>query len=209
MDAAAKERLIAKISWGYIPATVNTQDGNLISFLLHPPTPKEQGQAAMVYSTERQRAAIIGLPPEEEILKNLIILERWSLAKEEEIEGLKKDIHTIRRGLLDFLFNTTKLEKARSLLRRAEKVLVERLNQKHFLLQNSAEAHAEICQQRYLIGQVTETSDGKKFWSTTEEFDDCSDNGLITQLCEAFFQRSQVSFELIRELARSSQWRSY
>lgn len=136
MDMAAKERLIARISWGYIPTTVSTQDNTFISLLLRSPTPKEQAKAALVYSVERQRAAIIGLPPEEELLKHLISLERWSLDKEAEIEGLQKDIHTIRRGLLDFLFNTTKLEKARSLLRRAEQALIERLNQKHILLQN-------------------------------------------------------------------------
>lgn len=209
MDTAAKERLIARISWGYTPLTVSTQDGSLVSLLLHPPTPKEQALAAIVYSTELQRAAIIGLPPEQEILENLTTLEQWSLDKEAEIEGIQKDIHTIRRGLLDFLFNTTKLNKARSLLRRAEKALVERLNQRHALLQNSGESHAEICQQRYLIGQITETEDGQRFWPTMKEFDDCSDNGLITQLCGAFFHTSRVSIVMIRELARSQQWRTY
>lgn len=209
MDAATKERLIARINWGYIQTTVSTQDNDIISLLLRQPTPKEQAQAAQVYSTERQRATIIGLPSEIEILENLIVLERWSSDKEVEIEGLQKDIYTIRRGLLDFLFNTTKLEKARSLLRRAETALIERLNQRHLLLQNSAEAHAEICQQRYLIGQITESEDGERFWQTTQEFDNCSDEALITQLCEAFFQRSRVPIILIRELARSQQWRMY
>lgn len=209
MDVAAKERLISRIGWGYVSVTVSTKDGTLVSLLLHPPTPKEQAQAALIYTTERQRAAIIGLPPEKEILENLITLEQWSLQKEKEIEGLQKDIHTIRRGLLDFLFNTTKLEKARSLLRRAENALIERLNQKHILLQNSAEAHAEICQQRYLIGRITETEDDKSLWPTIQDFDDCDDNGLITQLCEAFFQKSRVPIVLIRELARSQQWRTY
>lgn len=209
MDTAAKERLIARISWGYIPITVNTQDRSFVSLLLHPPTPREQAQATLVYTTERQRAAIIGLPTEKEILENLIVLERWSPDKEKEIEEIQKDIHTIRRGLLDLLFNTTKLEKARSLLRRAENILIERLNHKHTLLQNSSEVHATICQQRYIIGKITETENGKLFWSTIKEFDDCSDNMLITQLCEAFFQRSRVPVALIRELARSQQWRIY
>lgn len=209
MDAAAKERLIAKISWGHIPATISTQDGSLVSLLLHPPTPKEQAQAALVYETERQCAAIIGLPSEDELLQNLIKLGRWSSDEEEKIEGIHKDIQTIRRGLLDFLFNTTRLEQSRSLLRRAEKALIERLNKRHNLLQNSAEAHAEICQQRFLIGQITEREDGQHFWNTKEEFDNFSDTGLISQLCEAFFYTSRVSVGSIRILARSQQWRMY
>ncbi len=209
MDIATKERLIAKINWGYVPITVNTQDGHFISLLLHPPTPKELAQAAGVYSVELQRAIIINLPHETEVLENMIALGQWSLQKEVEIEGLQKDIHTICRGLLDFVFNTTKLKAARSLLRRAEAALIERLNQKHILLQSSAEANATIYQQRFLISQMTETNDGKRFWSTAEEFDDYSDNKLITQLCEAFFYKSRIPVGLIRELARSSQWRAY
>jgi hypothetical protein len=209
MDIATKERLIAKISWGYIPITVALQDGTLIPLLLHPPIPKEQAKAALTYSIELQRGLIIGLSSEKETLENLILLGRWNSDRDVEIEGLQKDIHTIRRGLLDFLFNTTKLEKARSLLRRAEKALIERLNKKHILLQNSAESHAEICQQQCLIGQITETEDGKLFWPTAQDFDECNDNGLIMQLCESFFQKSRISISLIRKLARSQQWRAY
>ncbi len=209
MDTAEKERLISRISWGYIPATVITSSGNIISLLLRPPTLREKAQSASVYSSESKRAVTIGLLYKEEALKNLIAAGQWDNKSELEIEGLYKDIHTIRRGLLDFLFNTTKLEKTRSLLRRAEKALIERLEKKHILLQNSAEAHAEICQQRYLIGQITETEEGKRFWHTTQEFNDCPNNTLIIQLCEIFFQRSRVSIASIRELARSQQWRAY
>lgn len=209
MNTNEIQRLISQISWGYVPATVNTQNGQLVSLLLHPPTPREQAKAAIVYSTERQRAVLIGLPPEKEILEDLIAMGRWSIATEEEMAGLEKDIHTIRRGLLDLLFNKTKLEQARSLLRRAEKALIDRLYQKHNLLQNSAEAHAEVCQQRYLIGRIAETEDGNLVWPTEEEFDDCDDNELITQLCELFFQRSQLSVRTIREIARSNTWRTY
>ena len=209
MDTNALQRLIAQISWGYVPATVSTQDGELVSLLLRPPTPKEQAKAAMVYSTERQRAALLGLPPEEEILADLIALGRWNVETEDEIAGLEKDIHTIRRGLLDFLFNKTKLEQARSLLRRAENALIKRLHHRHSLLQNSAEAHAEVCQQRYLIGRITETESGDLFWPTEGDFDECSDNELITQLCEMFFQKSRLSVTVVREIARSNTWRTY
>lgn len=209
MNVAAKDRLIARISWGYVKAEVRTIDKGLVSLLLRPPTSREQAQAAMIYSTECECAAICGLPTETELLSNLILMEQWSLEKEQEIDGLQKDIHTIRRGLLDFIFNTTKLEKARSMLRSAERALIERLDKKHTILQNTKEAHAELCQQRYLIGQITEKENGDRLWLTQNEFDDCSDNYLITQLCEAFFHKSRITVTLIRELARSQQWRIY
>ncbi len=209
MDIATTERLIARISWGYIPITVALRDSTLIPLLLHPPTPKEQAKAAMIYSIEYQRAIVTGLSNEDTIINDMIILGRWSHQKNIEIKGLQEDIHKIRRGLLDFLFNRTKLEKVRALLRRAESALFERLSQKHDLTQNSAEAHALICQQRYLIGRITETEDGELLWPEESDFEQFDDIDIIIQLCELFFKQSCISTKLIRELARSQQWRIY
>jgi len=209
MDIAAKERLIARINWGYIPATVSTRDGNFISLLLHPPTPEEQAKAAVIYSVEYQRAIIAGLSNEDTIINDMIVLNRWNSQKDIEINGLQEDIRKIRRGLLDFLFNKTKLEKARTLLRRAESALLDRLSQKYDLTKNSAEAHALICQQRYLISRITETEDNHLFWFTENDFEQFDDINIILQLCELFFKQSRISTKIIRELARSQQWRIY
>lgn len=209
MDTAAIERLIAKIGWKYIPATIHTKDDDFVSLLLRPPTSKELGKAALVYSVEYQRGIAIGLPTEKDAIVDMIANKQWNLETDIQIEGLNKDIHNIRRGLLDFLFNKTKLEQARTLLRRAEEALATRLNQKNSLLQNSAEAHAIMCQQRYLIGCITETENGNQFWETNQEFEQFDDIDIILQLCEMFFRQSRVPIELIRQLARSQQWRVY
>lgn len=203
------DRLIATISWGCIPAVVSTYEGKIISLVLRPPTPKEQAKAAVVYNSEIIRCSLMKLFSEQEMLSYLMSLGQWSLEQENAIEGLHKDVHTIRRGLIDLVFNTTKLEHARSLLRRAEKVLMDNLNTKHKLLQNSAESHSELCQQRYLIGQITDDEDGNKFWKTTKDFDEYQDSALISQLCEHYYRKSRVLPKDIRELARSPQWRPY
>jgi len=209
MDAADKNRLISRISWGCISATVSTCDNNLISLLLRQPSIKEQAQSAVVYSTELQRSILTGTQTEDELLQNSIAFGQWSSEQESQIAGLQDDIHKIRRGLLDYWSNITKLEQARSLLRRAEKVLIEKLNKRHLLLQTSAEAHAEMCQQRFLISKITETLDGQPFWPTTECFDSYNDTDLVSQLCDIFFDKSRVSTATIRCLARSQQWRLY
>jgi len=203
------ERLIATISWGCIPAVVSTDKGEIISLILRPPTPKEQAKSVSVYNLEIRRGSILKLFSEQELLSYLIDLKQWSIEQEDTIEGLQKDIHTIRRGLLSLVFNTTKLEHSRSLLRRAEKVLMEHLKTKHKLLQNSIESHAELCQQRYLMSQITEDDDGNKFWPTTDDFDNFSDSALISQLCEYYYRKSRMLPSDIRRLARSPQWRSY
>lgn len=208
MDITKEEQLIAEISWGYIPITVTAQNGKRISLLLHPPTSIEQGKAAIIYSTEYQKALLLGLPNENDVIKNMVAIGRWDSKTDFEIDGLRKDIHNIRRGLLDFLFNRTKLETTRSLLRRAEEALITRLNKRHILTQSSAEAHATICQQRYLISCITETENNELFWLTRNDFEQFNDVNIIIQLCELFF-RQRIPIKSIRKLARSQQWRSY
>lgn len=209
MDVTEKERIIAQIIWGYISVTVLSQDNMLLSLLLRIPTPKEQAKAATIYSCEYRYAINRGLSTEDAIIDNMITLSSWSHKKDLEIEGLQQDIHNIRRGLLDFLFNKTRLEQSRTLLRRAESALYERLAQKHSLTNNSAEAHALICQQRYLISCITETEDGNAFWPTENDFEEFADVNIIIQLCDMFFKQSSISTINMRELARSQQWRVY
>jgi len=209
MDSAAIERLIARISWEYVPATVRTINGHFVSLFMRSPTQSEQSKAAHLYNVELNRAMAIGLPSEKNVLETLISIGQWSEQQESEINGLYDDIHTLRKGILDFVFNRTKLEQTRSLLRRAENVLVNKLNAKHNLLQGSAEAHAEICRQQYIIGQITETENYTKLWETDKIFGECDDRELINELCMIFFQKSRIPVVLIRELARSQQWRTY
>ncbi len=209
MDAAEKERVIAQVICADVSVTVKTQSGKFLSLFLHPPTPKEQAKAASIYSVEYQRAIIKELPDENALINDMVALGRWSHQKDTEIEGLQDDIHKLRRGLLDFLFKRVKLEKVRTTLRSAESALLERLAHRHDLTKNSAEAHAMMCQQRCLISCVTEREDGNLFWATKGDFDDFDDIDIITQLCEFFFMRSHFPVKIIRELARSQQWRMY
>lgn len=209
LSSSAQERLIARIAWNCVPVVVQTVDKQLLSLLLKTPTAEAQAKAAVVYDTEFQKALMVGLSSEDVVLDELIKIGRWSNDKEATIVGLQNDIKTIRRGLLDLFLNKTQLAKAKSVLRNAEEVLTRHLYAKYILLQNSAEAHAELMKQRSLIYHVTETIDHSRFWLTTEDFDNYTDNFLINQLCELFFHKTRIPSKEIRELARSQHWRSY
>ena len=209
MNTAEKERVIDQIVCVDISATISSRNGTSFSLFLRPPTPREKAKAATVYDLEYGNAIFKGLSSEDDLMKDMVALDRWNQQKDLEIDGLQDDIHKIRRGLLDFLFNKTKLEKVRSLLRRAESALLERLSYKHSLTRNSAEAHAVLCQQRYLISCVTKREDGSLFWATSNDFENFENVAVIIQLCDLFFLQSHFSIQVIRELARSQQWRMY
>jgi len=209
MNNDEKERIISKIICSETIANVRSRNGSLLSFSLKTPTPKQQAKSSSVYEKAFEQAILSGLLDKESLLINMIEIGRWTEKKEQEIKGLQEDIYKIRRSLLDFIFNKTKLEKVRSLLRRAESALVERLSAKHELLSTSAESQAILEQQRYLIRHITYNDDETLVWSTDSNFDNFGDIGIIIQLCTFFFLESHFSSKVIRELARSQQWRSY
>jgi hypothetical protein len=133
---------------------------------------------------------------------------QWSAEEENQIKGLQDDIHKLKRGLLDYLFQPDRMDHFRNMLRRAEKVLVEKWHKRDALLAETAERFAEMAQQRYIIGRVTETEDGVPVWATTTAFEACPDNRLINQLVHHYFVGSSPSESVIRELARTDPWRT-
>lgn len=195
-------RLIDIISWGKISIHYSSKH-----FILRPPTSEEKAMAALIYERSLVDATDAGILTDSELITFFLELGLWSEQQEQEIEGIKKDIHTIRRGLLDLFFHKDKLEKARQLLRNAEKALIKRLSSRQELIKISAETQAILRQQRYLISKITETEDGKPYWSSSCEFEEERDTGLVQQLCQEFFGISVPTFA-IRRVAKSGHWKA-
>lgn len=202
MEHTDIERLVSIISWG--KTLVDCSPHQLI---LRNPTSEEKARAALIYTQTLTLATTAGVLTETETLASLVEFGQWSEEKEQEIDGIKKDMHTIRRGLLDFLFNKGKLEKARQLLRSAEMAYATRLLARQELVRTSAETQATLAYQRYLISKVTETEDGQPYWSSGEVFGEETDTELVQQLCRVFFEIS-IPTATIRNIARSGTWRS-
>jgi len=208
MKYAEIERFIDIICWGSIRTEVTLADDQQITLILRNPTPKEKAIASSIYQKEYRDAIATGLPTEEQLLENYIEIGKWNPEKDVQIEGIKKDIQTLKKGLLDLLFRVNDLERVRELLRRAENKLLELLMEKNKLLSNSAENYALLCSQRYIISRITEDENGKCLWETQQDFNDCEDIQLINRLCLLFFEQSNIGSRKIREIARSNLWRS-
>jgi hypothetical protein len=133
---------------------------------------------------------------------------QWSADEESQLTGLQDDIQKLKRGLLDHLFQPERLSQVRATLRRAEKVLVEKWHKRDALLMETAEKFADMAQQRYTIGRVTETEDGESVWPTTASFEMCSDNTLINHLVHHYYVGSRPPERVIREVARTDPWRT-
>ncbi len=209
MNVLEKQRLIDLISCGHILASVKTIDNKIIKLILSSPTAMIKAAGSLVYQEAYDESIAAGILPEDQEIQTYIQINKWNPQTDIEIEGLKKDIYNIRRGLLDLFFNKEKLNKARQMLRQAEMALIERLTTKYELLKTSAESCAMISQQRYIIGQIAQTLDGQKYWADNDIFNDEIDIELINQLVYIFFNKSIATTRQIREIARSSPWKEF
>jgi len=205
MDRAERERLIALISWGKISVNSTLNNGSRVTVILRPATSEDMAMATMAYNEAYILARTNGLMSEEEAIALYTNTGEWSDAFNTQIAGLKKDIYTMKRGLLDFLFNTDRLEKTRSAIRQAERVLIDKIEQRSSLLNDTIESYSAMAQQRYLIGCVANTIDGGKFF---DDIDTSSEHALIKQLVAIFFLTSRYSERVLREIARTDPWRS-
>lgn len=202
------EKYIDIISCDEIEINNINFNGKLINIILKNPTVKDKAKASRIYFQEFKKAKSIGMPDEEMAIRDFIAIGKWDQKFEDQIDGVKKDIHTIKRGLLDLIFKSDILEKARELLRNAEFKLFELLLNRQNLLSGSAETHATIAEQRYIISKVSLTEDYEPIWPKQELFDQCTDIEFINKLCLSFFKESRINTRIIRKIARSNIWRS-
>lgn len=199
MDFAQKTRIIDIISWGKL--VFNDK------FVLYPATSETKALSAIEYDKKFNEYISDGMPDEQEAIDNFVVRNQWSEDKDAVIDTIKKDIHTMKRGLLDYIFKKDQLEKIRSTIRSAENVLVDKITEKHQLLTHTAENFALKEQQHYIIMFVTHDHNKNRLWSSKEAFDNEFNTTLIDNLCQFYFYSSRISQKIIREISRSEPWR--
>lgn len=206
MTETEKERVITSITCADI--FIDTfYNGDCISLVLTPPTARDLARSIHIYKTEYLLAINNNMMSEDELLCNKIELGHWDPETDIQIAGITADIKNLKKGLIDLWFNKGHLENARSTLRSAESALMSRLMKKADILDGSAEAHAKMRQQRFLISRITKTLDDELLWASEKEFDDCREVTLINRLANTYFAISCCGAKVLREIARTCPWR--
>lgn len=196
MEYFDKQRIIDSILWGKIP----THNPALIFDV---PSAEDRGMASLIY---KQLTQSYGFLSTEESLDFF----GWTIDHEAEILVLRKDVEKIKRGLLDYYpLYKSKLRKARQILRATEKTLLQKITSKYECLIYTAEHYALIESQKYMIGRITKTIDGQKYWATDKDFYNEVDLTFINMLRNMYFDETNYSEAIFRELARSEPWRSF
>ena len=203
MDENARQRLLDQISWGNILVTEDTP----VPLVLHIPTSEIKAKSSILYELHFNKALQDGLMRKELVIEHFTVLGEWNPQTDVEIGGIRDDIQTMKKGLLDYIFQKEKLEKVRATIRNAEKALIERLVMRMQLTKISAESQALMMQQRFVISKITKTMDNVLYWPTDKAFSDERNVELINRLVNIFYQGAAVSVGQMRELARTHPWR--
>jgi len=208
MDHFQIEKLIDFISCDKIITEQILSNGSLIELILYNPSAIDKKRSFLIYEKEYNKAIEMGLLTEEELKIFFIENELWSIEKEVRIETIRSDINKITKGLLGLIFQKNKLNTAKLMLRKAEKELMNLIIEKNILLKNSAENYGLSQKQKYIISRIVHNENEEKFWRSTCDFENEQNITLINKLCSLFFEESRLSNKIIREIARSYQWKT-
>ncbi len=204
MDHIEKQRMIDSILWGKII----TQDPTGKEIILDIPSDEDRARSSLIYNKLLREAENNETLNKEEALK----ISGWTMDDEVEIEGLKKDIHKIKKGLLDYYpLHKSKIKQAKRLLRGAEKALLERIIKKYSCLIHTGEHYASLGSQKYLISRIAKIAQGDRYrpyWQTDDDFDNELNIDFIEGLRITFFDEANYPEEVLREIARTEPWRS-
>jgi len=208
MDSRQIERFVDKISCGKVITEQKLKNNSKIKLILYSPDPFDRAISSEIYENEYDTAISMGILTEKELMCFLIENGQWSVGNNIKIEQIRNDIQKITRGLLDFILQTTKLERARLMLREAERSLIELIQNKNSLLINTAENYAIMQQQRYIISKITCIANNKKLWENEINFEMEQDLELINKLTKLFFEESRIGHNILRLIARSHYWKT-
>ncbi len=192
MKQHRREYLISRIRSG-----INVIRKRGLTLFVYAPTFKQSLESNLIFQDAYQKADDEGLMDQEEMLHWMIDQGLWKEEDDKQIEGIKKDIETLRVKMFENRHKTDIRESARRYLRAAEKAMSKKLAQKNAFAENTCEGVAKMEQYRWLIKNCT-FRDGYPY-----DFEEVSLDEAV-----AFNQSNFLPESEIRELARSEPWRS-
>ena len=192
MKQHAREYLISRIRSGLY---MIEHAGLMLT--IKPPTIEQTLESNLVYAKSYDEAFEEGIMSEDDIDDWMLEKGLWTQEDDKTIEGIKKDIETLKIKIYENRHKNDVKEMARKYLRAAEKGLVKQYQKKTQFIANTCEGLAKTDQHRWLIRNCT-FCDGKKF-----HFDDIILDEIITLHQEEILGESSI-----RELARNEPWKS-
>lgn len=207
MEAIERNQIIDKILWGKSLVIVNDGKNQRHSLILRSLTSKENNISHFIYKKELNEALLLGIFTKDDLIDIYRDSNVWTEEDDQKIENLTKQIQALQSQIKDAEFFTQKKKKLQKVLEdvRKKKGELEQTKQQLFLI--SAENRATEIQRRFTIMMAAETMDEKPLWKTEEDFLNDADNVFLYNLAIAYYENNVFPEKILREIARSPEWR--
>lgn len=198
------EKAIQFIMSSHILATIQDKYGNSIIVSFSIPSIEDRIYMDFLYEQEFNKAIIYKIPTEKQIIEEAKKNGIWTTYEDSYINNYDNIIKYSKQRMQEAV-STIERKNIEKQIKQSEinrKKIQEKYNE---LLNRSAESIAREAQVVYLISKITRTSNGNLLW---EHINECKDQVLIWNAIKIYHEmNSKIDIKLIRQIARSPQWR--
>lgn len=195
------ELLIARIIAGFI--RFNYKDK---IYLIKHPERHDRYIAEEIYQEALVDASVEGLYTDHEINDMLIEHGIWNDEKEELLEKLNKEIEELKVNLYKNFYKDKESAAIRKVLLVAKIDRVNLFSEKYSYIHISATGYASTLKTKYLVGSSLYHQYGDRVFTKSSFWKNRSD---LLDEAVVFYNQSKLGDEKLRQLAKSSVWKSY
>jgi hypothetical protein len=181
-------------------------DGEPVTLMVRSLTPQESLYAQFVYDTAYNEARLNGLEPEQACINRAIDSGLWDKDKEKLTHLYRTEISRLEKEREKFSDNKGKSALIWKDLVKAKKKLEEIQILRQEITTLSAESHAMVIQNHYVISRCVLYGSGTPVWPTYEDFLNERDASFVTSVMGAYVKMRPSTEKQLRALARSSVW---
>lgn len=199
MSPSERHRLVAQIISGVVIVEFSGK-----KYIIQEPDNISKIMAEDVYDKKFNEAVSKGIITEEDSVKQLISMGKWSNEEQAELDKIDERISDIKLNLYQAYKSFRKQDPIRKTLRKTKKRRRELDSKRNVLRPNSAEGIAETSRFRYSTCSNITDLNGNKLWAL-EDYEN-QNSSLIEHLLGSYLSY-QIDEKAVRDLCRNDPFR--
>ena len=200
------EKRIQEILYGKTIVELECNNGESNTFIIRSMTGKENAIVNYTHQKAIEDGRKARLCTQPELIRLFKKNGTWTEEDDIKIESLQTGIMRLQNMLPDYEFQKARQHSIKNRISKAQKELAQLESDKHGLFTHCLEYRAQDVKFRKVTFYCLESIDEQPIW-TWEEFQNFTDFIFINNVMRAYINSFILPTEIIRELARSPQWR--
>lgn len=207
MNPEQVQQHIDRICWGAEYVKVVNGFGREMVLILRSLSLADKNWCSFIYEEAIKDGTEQGLFSEFDLSSHYKKIGAWSEKEESKIKGLEADIANLEEGMIEAQKDKKLVRQIVSFRNAARHALNRLRNEKAQKFGFTLEKYALERKVAAIIFCSTHNLDTSKYWKSWQDFEDEQDVKLVSNLTEAYLNRTHLGQKEIREIARSNLWR--